>query len=218
MNKNSRLYLKQVYIPVLASMLISLTILSCKMRKGNHEPKEKPALQVHKPKIYPEFKRPTPNYDHARKNEVIGVVLHHTAEPTVERSLEILTSPIKKVGTHVVIDTNGTRYVMAKPEIAAYHAGHSILNGREGCNYLTIGIEFQGNTLVTPLTEDQIASGIQYLQPIILKYKIPIENIVTHEMVRTAYKAKYPHKRCSDKVDITQTEYLRFMKALKNSM
>lgn len=163
---------------------------------------------------YKEIRFPTPNVDKDRTNDVIGVVLHHTAEPTVEKSLAILSSPEKKVGTHVVIDTDGTRYVMADPNVVTYHAGYSILNGREGCNYCTIGIEFQGNTLVAPLTADQIASGIEYLLPIIDKYKIPLENIVTHEMVRKAYKEKYPNKRCSGKVDIIQEEYLRFMKEL----
>lgn len=166
-------------------------------------------------KEYMEINYPTQNYDSDRVNDVIGIVLHHTAEPTIEKSLAILTSPVKKVGSHVVIDTDGTRYIMAKPEVATYHAGRSILNGREGCNYCTVGIEFQGNTLVAPLTDDQIASGIEYLLPIMAKYKIPLENIVTHEMVRTAYKQKYPNKRCSGKVDITSTEYFRFMKELK---
>lgn len=46
---------------------------------------------------------------------------------------------------------------------------------------------------------------------------IPLENIVTHEMVRTAYKQKYPKKRCSGKVDITQIEYVRFMKSLRSA-
>ena len=158
---------------------------------------------------------PTPNYDKERTNKVLGVVLHHTAEPTVEKSLAILTSPVKKVGTHVVIDTDGTRYIMAEPNVATYHAGRSILNGHEGCNYCTVGIEFQGNTLVAPLTDDQIASGIEYILPIMARYSIPLENIVTHEMVRTAYMQKYPNKRCSAKVDITSIEYARFMKALK---
>ena len=90
-----------------------------------------------------------------------------------------------------------------------------MLNGKEGCNYFTIGIEFQGNTLEKPLTDDQIFSAIEYLKPLIKKYKIPIKNIVTHEMVRKAYNKKYPKKRCSGKVDITQTEYKRFMKLLK---
>jgi len=165
--------------------------------------------------IYKEIKYPTPNIDHNAINTVEGVILHHTAEPTVEKSLSVLTSTKKKVGTHVVIDTDGTRYIMASPETVTYHAGLSVLNGKTGCNYFTIGIEFQGNTLEKPLTQDQINSAIEYLKPLISKYKIPLRNIVSHEMIRKAYMKKYPRKRCSGKVDITPTEYMRFMNALK---
>ena len=167
---------------------------------------------------YEEIPFPTPNYDHDVKNRLKGVILHHTAEPTIERSLEVLTSAERGVGTHVVIDTNGTRYIMCEPEIVTYHAGLSILNGEEGCNYFTIGIEFQGNTLEKPLTQDQINSAIGYLVPLITKYNIPIKNIVTHEMVRTEYMKQYPQKRCSGKVDITQNEYIRFMTELQKVM
>lgn len=167
---------------------------------------------------YEEIIHLTPNVDNKRINSVEGVILHHTAEPTIDRSLGVLTSLKKRVGTHVVIDTDGTRYIMAKPETITYHAGFSVLNGKEDCNYFTIGIEFQGNTLEEPLTQDQILSAVEYLLPIVKKYKIPFENVVTHEMVRVAYKKKYPRKKCSGKVDITQTEYLRFMKVLKNRL
>lgn len=173
--------------------------------------------QQHK-RQYIERQYPTPNFDKEAVNEVEGVILHHTAEPTVEKSLAILTSPKKGVSTHVVIDTDGTRYILAKPTVVTYHAGLSVLNGREGCNYFTIGIEFQGNTLEAPLTEDQIASAIEYLKPIIEEYNIPVGNIVTHEMVRKAYKRKHPQKRCYDKVDITQVEYKRVINALKRAI
>lgn len=163
---------------------------------------------------YKEIDYPTPKYEKDVVNDVQGVILHHTAEPTVERSLAILTTRERNVSTHVVIDTDGTRYILAKPERVTYHAGLSILNGRESCNNFTIGIEFQGNTLESPLTENQIYSAIEYIKPIIKKYNIPIENIVTHEMVRTAYKEKYPHKKCSGKIDITQEEYKRFIGVL----
>lgn len=168
--------------------------------------------------LFKEIKYPTPNFDSEKTNEILGVVLHHTAEPTVEDALRILSSPEKKVGTHVVIDTDGTRYVMADPSVVTYHAGYSVLNGRDSCNYFTIGIEFQGNTLVSPLTEEQIASGIEYLKPLIEKYKIPLENIVSHQMIRTAYKQKHPDQRCSGKVDITQTEYRRFMDKMRREI
>lgn len=164
---------------------------------------------------YKEIPYPTPNIDTSKRNTVEGVILHHTAEPTVQRSLDILTNSPRRVGTHCVIDTDGTRYIMCKPEVVTYHAGLSVLNGKEDCNNFTIGIEFQGNTLVAPLTENQMKSAIEYLRPIIKKYNIPYSNIVTHEMIRQAYKKKHPQKRCSGKVDITQTEYKRFMKLLK---
>ena len=167
---------------------------------------------------YPEVSYPTPNYDSVAVNEVRGVVLHHTAEPTIERSLAVLTSPEKQVGAHVVIDTDGTRYVMCLPRVVTWHAGKSLLNGREKCNFFTIGIEFQGNTLERPLTSEQIASGVEYLLPLIAQYHIPVENIVTHQMVRAAYKAKHPRERVYDKPDITQTEYRRFMAALMRAL
>lgn len=168
--------------------------------------------------MYKEIDCPTPNFDSEKKNELLGVILHHTAEPTVENALRILSSPEKEVGTHVVIDTDGTRYVMAKPTVVTYHAGYSVLNGRDSCNLFTLGIEFQGNTLESPLTDAQVRSGIEYLIPILQEYNIPLQNIVTHEMVRQAYKEKYPNKKCFGKVDITEEEYHRFMKALKATL
>ena len=167
---------------------------------------------------YKEVSYPTPNYDRNKVNEVQGVILHHTAEPTVQRSLEVLSKGPRKVGTHCVIDYDGTRYIMGAPTVVTWHAGPSILNGRESCNNFTIGIEFQGNTLERPLTKAQIQSAIEYLLPIIKKYRIPIQNIATHEMVRTAYKKKYPKKKCYNKVDITQKEYHRFMKELRKHL
>lgn len=163
---------------------------------------------------YKDINYPTPNYDPNKTNLVEGVILHHTAEPTIERSLGVLTSKKKNVGTHVVIDTDGTRYRMCSLTTVTYHAGRSYLNGKEGCNNFTVGIEFQGNTLEEPLTLDQIKSAVEFLLPIIKKYKIKLSNIVTHEMVRKAYMTRHPKVRCSGKVDITQTEYKRFMKYL----
>ena len=206
------------YMFVLLLLVLAVAIGVVVWLKGQ-QPQEAP----HKPVIQRSYKKisgfyekryPTPNYDRTRTNEVRGIVLHHTGEPTVEESLEILSSPERKVSTHVVIDTDGTRYVMADPTVVTYHAGLSMLYGREHCNYCTIGIEFQGNTLVAPLTDEQIASAIEYLMPIIEQYHIPLNHIMTHEMVRNAYRAQYPDKRCDIKVDITPHEYAHFMGTL----
>ena len=166
-------------------------------------------------KTYREIVYPTQNYDRVKVNEVRGVVLHHTALPTIERSLEVLTTPINRVGTHCLIDTDGTRYILCDPEVVTFHAGKSVLNDREKCNEFTIGIEFQGNTLEEPLTDDQICSAIQYLLPVIDRYHISLDSIVTHEMIRDNFMLKYPEKRTKNKIDITSWEYRRVMKALR---
>ena len=189
----------------LTTIFTIYTMASCRKNEGVHP-------------HYKEISYPTPNIEPDSVNDVQGVVLHHTAESTIQKSLDILSSPEKKVSTHVVIDYDGTRYIMAKPTAVTWHAGRSILRDREECNSFTIGIEFQGNTLENPLTTDQINSAIEYLLPIISQYHIPIENIVTHEMVRQTYKKKYPDSKVYNKCDITQKEYHRFIKALKGEL
>jgi len=207
--------MKSLFVCALKYVILFFPLLFLFHSTINADNFESKVKTVHKTK-YKEKIHPTPNIDKHRTNTIEGVILHHTAEPTIERSLGVLTT--KKVGTHVVIDTDGTRFIMANPTMVTYHAGYSILNGKEDCNNFTIGIEFQGNTLESPLTQDQIDSAIEFLKPLIKKHKIPLTSIVTHEMVRKAYKKKYPKKRCSGKVDITQKEYLRFMKRLKAAL
>lgn len=201
---------------ILMVLAIAIGTVVWLIKQQPQEEPRKPVVQRSYKKIsgFEEKRYPTPNYDRTRQNTVMGVVLHHTGEPTVEESLEILTSPERKVSSHVVIDTDGTRYVLADPTVVTYHAGLSMLHGMEHCNYCTIGIEFQGNTLEKPLTGEQVASAIEYLLPIIDVYHIPLDNIVTHEMVRNAYREQYPDKRCDVKVDITPEEYAHFMEAL----
>ena len=114
----------------------------------------------------------------------------------------------------MVIDLNGTRYVLAKPTQITWHSGYSVLNGNDNCNNFTLSIEFQGNTKNAPLTEKQINSAIDYMIPIMKKYKIPRNNIVTHEYVRNEWNKKYPNRAKIQKVDITQEEYARIMKSL----
>lgn len=199
---------KKVFMAAV-SLAVCFSMESCAQQKDSSN------VVVNKYKV---VDYPTQNFDPEKINDVQGVILHHTAEPTVQSSLDALTIGPRGVGTHVVIDTDGTRYVMCSPTTVTYHAGKSVLAGREKCNEFTVGIEFQGNTLVAPLTDDQRKSAIEYLLPLIKEYNIPIENIVTHEMVRTAYKKKYPKQRISGKVDITQTEYRRFMTELKAAL
>lgn len=162
-------------------------------------------------------KHPTPNIG-TGKNRVQGVVLHHTANKTINDAIGALCSPKTKVSAHVLIDKDGTRYILADPEQITWHAGYSVLNGRDWCNYFTIGIEFQGNTKKEPLTEKQIDSAIDYLIPIIKKFGIKKENIVTHEFIRKEWNKRHPDKKHAEKVDITEKEYVHFMKSLEERL
>lgn len=197
-------------LPLLAALVIIVMLGVALTQCGNDEQLTS--------RQYLEIEYPTQNYSRSMNNEAQGIILHHTALPTIERSLEMLTLPKNIVSTHCVIDTDGTRYILAEPTIVTFHAGKSILNGREKCNEFTIGVEFQGNTVEKPLTDDQIRSAVEYLKPVMSQYKIPIENVVTHEFIRNNYLNAHPEDtRCKDKCDITRPEYERVIQALKSS-
>lgn len=159
--------------------------------------------------------RETPNVLEG-ENEVSGIVLHHTAyEGSADRVVKDLCDSTNSVSCHVVIDKDGTRYVLAPPEAITWHAGFSKWGDRYRANLFMIGIEFQGNTLIEPLTEAQIESAIEYMRPIIEKYDIKAENIVTHQMIRDAYREANPkNTKAWPKVDITPEEYERVKEAL----
>lgn len=178
------------------------------------------ASDGHKRRVgYKEIDYPSLNFDTVKVNEVKGIILHHTCEPSAQASLDVLTSKERGVSAHIVIDYDGTRYNLVDPERVAWHAGFSLLHGREKCNDWTLGIEFQGDTKQKPLTQDQIDSAIEWMLPLIAKYNIPIDNIVTHQMIRTAYKQAHPeNKKAYNKPDITQHEYVRLMDQLRAAL
>lgn len=167
---------------------------------------------------YWETYMPTPNV-YEGKNEVSGIVLHHTAhEGPADRVARALCDSTNTVSCHVVIDKDGTRYVLAPPEAITWHAGYSKWGDRYRVNTFMVGIEFQGNTLVEPLTVEQIESAIEYMRPIIEKYDIKAQNIVTHQMIRDAYREANPKNRKAwPKVDITPEEYDRVKEALSTA-
>lgn len=159
---------------------------------------------------------PTPNITPG-VNDVQGVILHHTAEPTAQSSLEKLTQGL---GGKLSRTDRYRRHrcVLAEPNEITWHAGKSMLNGRENCNRFTVGIEFQGNTAEAPLTEDQIASAVQYLTPIMEQYHIPIENVVSHEYIRDQYKKAHPGANVSPKIDVSPDQRERVVAALQKSI
>lgn len=158
----------------------------------------------------------TPNINPGT-NSVEGIVLHHTASLNISHVLQGFCTKGTQRSSHVVIAKDGTRYVLAPPTARTQHAGASLMNGREDCNRFTIGIEFDGNTCMQPLTNEQIHSAIEYIRPIMRKYHISVNDIVTHASIRTAWLKKHSKntKDVKPKVDISDKEYNRFIDSLK---
>lgn len=156
---------------------------------------------------------------HPLENEQKGVVLHHTTfmEDDLTNVLNHLRNPKSEASAHVVIGFDGSRKVLATPDKVTFHAGYSVHNGRENVNDFMIGIEFQGDTNKRDLTPQQIESAIEYLEPIIRKNKIRLEDIVTHQNVRDMYNdyaRKAGQKEAPSKPDINERNYNLILQAL----
>lgn len=165
---------------------------------------------------YKEIWKPTPNVrteesdsakaGHSVVNEKKGIVMHHTGSFNAKGDLNTLTNANtdNPRSAHFLIDTDGTRYVLADPDKVTFHAGKSHWGGydkpqfrpennggvdRRNANDYMLGVEFVGDTAKKDLTEDQIKSVIEALAPIIKENNIPLENIVSHGDVAKGRKA-----------------------------
>jgi len=162
---------------------------------------------------------------HPLINQQKAVVLHHTGysdttgvSKGMSEAMRGVNNQFSKAGesSHVVIDFDGTRYNYAKPSQVAFHAGKSLLNGKDNVNDFGIGIEFQGDTDKKHLTDKQIESFIEYIAPIIKEKQIPLENIITHKQIRSNYiKANPKDKQVAAKPDVNEIDYQRILSALK---
>ena len=162
---------------------------------------------------------------HPLINQQKAIVLHHTGysdttgiSKGMSEAMRGVNNQFSKVGesSHVVIDFDGTRYNYAKPSQVAFHAGKSLLNGKDNVNDFGIGIEFQGDTDKKRLTDKQIDSFIEYIAPIIKEKQIPLENIITHKQIRSNYmKANPTDKQVFSKPDVNELDYQRILAALK---
>lgn len=168
---------------------------------------------------------------HPLQNEMKGIVLHHTAYDG--QGKDVMGSIVgnwarqrsgNAASAQVIIDKDGTRYVITEPNDVAFHAGASVWNQgdslRTNVNDFMTGIEFQGDTNRQDLTDAQIQSAVEYLRPIIQKYRIPLDQITTHEVIRSLfnqYAQEKGLKTAPSKSDVNQRNYQRVIQALIDS-
>jgi N-acetyl-anhydromuramyl-L-alanine amidase AmpD len=114
-------------------------------------------------------------------------------------------NPKSETSSHIVIEEDGLRTIYASPDQVTFHAGKSSWDGRSNVNDFGIGVEFQGDTNLKPLTDAQIESFVEYFDQLAKQYKISTKDIITHAMVAPGRKP-----------DITEREYKKILKYLKD--
>lgn len=120
--------------------------------------------------------QPSPNFDARRPNFVI---LHQTTNATVERALQTLTDPARKVSAHYLIGRDGSVIQLVDETQRAWHAGESWWGGNTDLNSSSIGIELD-NTGEEPFADAQIDALLGLLANLQQRYRIPAANILAH--------------------------------------
>jgi N-acetylmuramoyl-L-alanine amidase len=141
---------------------------------------------------------PSPNFDHRRPNFVI---LHQTTNDTVDRALDTLTDPQRKVSAHYLIGRNGKVLQLVDEGARAWHAGESRWGGMSDLNSASIGIELD-NTGDEPFAEPQIAALLRLLAELREHYRIPAANVLAHGDVAPTRKVDpsrfFPWRRLAE--------------------
>lgn len=104
-----------------------------------------------------------------------------------------------KLSAKYLLDRDGTIYELVPGLHRTHHAGYSRMNGRDGCNYFTIGIEYVGGTYF-PYTDAQIAAGAWLTSKLMDEYDFTTQSVQGHERVRADWIAAYPSKAKEENV------------------
>tara|TARA_R100000951_G_C2621871_1_gene174752 strand:- start:496 stop:1230 length:735 start_codon:yes stop_codon:yes gene_type:complete len=137
---------------------------------------------------YPEVFKASPNVSSSRiKPE--GVVLHHSSG-SYGGSVSWICQSKSNVSYHCIIDTDGSRTSFADDDRRCWHAGKSRFKGRGGCNGFLLGLAVSGNTKTRELTDDEVASAVEWLLPRFEKWGWPkdLSTITTHREISPGRK------------------------------
>jgi AmpD protein len=113
---------------------------------------------------FPEFQQLSPNFDAAPSHEGLGVLFHHS-EMEFDETIALMLRPESKVSYHCLIAPDGRRCQLVADGHIAWHAGASRFLERTRCNDFLLGVSFAGDTYRAPLTEAQLASALEWLEP-----------------------------------------------------
>src|SRR5258708_8363244 len=108
------------------------------------------------------------------------VIIHFTAQDSVQQTLHTFTITSTQVSAHYVIAKNGKVYHMVNDYLRANHAGVGKWGSVTDMNSCSLGIEIDNNGN-EPFTDAQINSLLLLLADLKKNYNIPQANFIGHQ-------------------------------------
>ena len=133
------------------------------------------------------------NFDKRNIKEISFVIIHYTALPSIENSIEYLCQKSNRVSCHYIIGQNGRIYNLVDEKYRAWHAGQSSWLSEKDLNSASIGIEldYSPNHNNNKFSSSLMNSLILLLMYLTKKYKIDKRNILGHSDI-APYRKKDP--------------------------
>ncbi|MGL5113034.1 MAG: N-acetylmuramoyl-L-alanine amidase, partial [Flavobacterium sp.] len=115
------------------------------------------------------------------------VIIHHTAQDSLQQTLRTFTLERTKVSAHYVIADDGKVIQMLNDYLRAWHAGNGTWGRNTDLNSTSIGIELDNNGN-EPFSPAQINSLLALLSKLKKDYNIPTQNFIGHSDVAPTRK------------------------------
>ena len=129
------------------------------------------------------------------------VIIHHTAQDSLQQTLRTFTVPHAQVSSHYVIGRDGEVYQMLSDYVRGWHAGAGKWGSITDLNSVSLGIELDNNGS-EPFSEAQVHSLLNLLDTLKKKYNIPTANFIGHSDIAPTRKvdpsAFFPWKRLAE--------------------
>jgi N-acetylmuramoyl-L-alanine amidase len=136
------------------------------------------------------------NFDQRKNKQISFLIIHYTALPSIEESINYLCEKKNKVSCHYIISQNGKIYNLVSEKYRAWHAGKSYWLAEKDINSSSIGIEldFSPNHNNDEYSKSLIDSLILLIRHLKKKYKIDKKNILGHSDI-APYRKIDPGKK-----------------------
>ena len=139
------------------------------------------------PVPFREFTQLSPNRDLTPPNEQLGVVFHHSVIP-FDETIALMMRPESKASYHVLIALDGTRCTLVRDEqVPGTRAPRPFLAAPGATISRSAPLSPAANNLA-PLTDAQIASALEWLEPRWTQRGWTIACVTDHRQVSLATK------------------------------